>query len=127
MTVIRNMLVAAAAAVTLGACAPATRQAELSSAERRTTLVIENNNWADMVIYVLRGAQRSRIGSVNSMSRARFKLPESIAGTYGELRIMADPIGSNRTYTSPIISVVPGSQVEVRVENNISISSFAVY
>ena len=127
MKAMSNLLVAAAAAATLGACAPATRQAELDSAERRTTLVIENNNWADMVIYVLRGAQRSRIGSVNSMSTARFKLPESVAGTYGDLRIIADPIGSNRTFTSPVISVVPGSQIEVSVQNNITTSTFAVY
>ena len=124
---ISNLLVAAAAAATLGACAPATQHARMASAERRTTLVIENHNWADMVIYVLRGTQRSRVGSVNSMSTARFKLPESVAGTYGELRIQADPIGSRRTYTSPVINVVPGTQVELRLENNISISSFAVY
>ena len=124
---IQNLLVAAVAAATLGACAPATEQAEMNSAERRTTLLISNYNWSDMVIYVLRGAQRSRIGSVTSMSTARFKLPESIAGTYGELRIVADPIGSTRTYTSPVINVVPGTQVELRVENNISVSTFAVY
>jgi hypothetical protein len=62
------------------------------------------------------------------MATAKFKITDAMSGGgYGEVRIIADPIGSDRTYTSPVINIVPGSQVELRLQNNIQISSFAVF
>ena len=123
----RYLVMTGAAAATLSACAPAMDQAAFGSANNQTMLIVENNNWSDMVIYVLRGAHRSRVGSVASMTTVRFKLPGSAAGLYGEMRIVADPIGSDRAFTSQVINVVPGANVEVRVENNIAVSSLSVY
>ena len=123
---VRKYLVAATVAM-LGACAPAAEQAELGSPERETTLIVQNNNWHDMVIYVVTGSQRARIGSVNSMSTTRFRITDSLAGGFGQLRLVADPIGSNRAYALPIINVVPGSEVQVRIENNIAASSYSVF
>ena len=128
MVGIRSALVAVATAAALGACAPANEQAGLGAPESQTTLLVENQNWSEMVIYVVRGASRSRLGSVSSMHSAKFRITDAVAGGgYGEVRIMADPIGSNRTWTSPVINIVPGSQVELRVQNNIQISSFSVF
>jgi hypothetical protein len=128
MRVIRNTLVAVATAATLSACAPVTGQAEFGAPESQTTLVVENNNWSDMVIYLARGASRARLGSVTSMGTAKFRISDAMAGGgYGEVRIIADPIGSDRTYTSPVINIVPGSQVELYLQNNIQVSSFSVY
>ena len=128
MRAIRTALVALTTAAAVGGCAPATEQAELGAPESQTTLVVENNNWSDMVIYVTRGASRTRVGSVASMRTAKFRITDSMAGGgYGEVRIVADAIGSNRTYTSPVINIVPGSQVEVRLQNSIQISSLSVY
>jgi hypothetical protein len=128
MKKIRSALVAIATAGALGACAPATEQAQLGAPESQTTLVVENNNWSDMVIYLTRGASRARLGSVTSMGTAKFRISDAMSGGgYGEVRIIADPIGSERTYTSPVINIVPGSQVELTLQNNIQISSFSVF
>ena len=128
MRVLRNVLVAAATAAALGACAPAAEQARLGSPESKTTLLVSNNNWSDMVIYLVRGSVRSRLGSVSSMGTARFAITDAMSGGgYGEIRVLADPIGSDRTWTSPVINVVPGSQVELTGQNNLAISYFSVY
>lgn len=127
MKALRTFMVAAATAATLGACAPAAEQAELGTPETRTTLVVENNNWQEMVIYLVRGSLRSRIGSVPSLSTGKFTIPVSLTGGFGDLRVMADPIGSTRTYTSPVINIVPGSQVELTLQNNLAVSYFSVY
>jgi hypothetical protein len=126
MKCVRNILIAATAAM-LGACAPAAEQAELGSPERGTTLIVQNNNWLDMVIYVVQGSQRARLGSVNSMTTSRFRITDSLAGGFGQLRLVADPIGSNRSFALPMINVVPGSEVQVRLENNIAASSYSVF
>jgi hypothetical protein len=111
----------------MSACAPAAEQAELGSPERQTTVVVQNNNWLDMVIYVMNGTQRTRLGSVNSMSSARFRVTDALSGGYGQLRLVADPIGSNRAFALPMINVVPGAEVQVRLENNITTSSYSVF
>jgi hypothetical protein len=121
-------LVAAATAATLGACAPLSEQAELNTPETRTTLVVQNNNWSEMVIYVVRGSTSARLGSVAGLATAKFPIPDVLSGgPYGEVRIMADPIGSNRVYTSEVIHIVPGTQVELSLANNLAMSYYSVF
>jgi hypothetical protein len=127
MRFLRNTIAVAITAAALGACAPATEQAQLGALESRTTLLVKNNNWQEVVIYMMRGSMRTRLGSVNSMGQARFRISDTMLTGTGDVRIVADPIGSERTYTSPAINVVPGSEVELQVQNVLSISSFAVY
>ena len=127
MKYVRSTWAAAVAAIAIGACAPATEQSQVGAPESATTLVVKNNNWQEVVIYVMRGAMRTRLGSVTSMNSARFRLSDTMMSGTGGVRIVADPIGSARTYTSPAITVTPGAQVELQVQNQISISNYAVY
>ena len=113
-------------AATTGACAPATQTHGVDEFSGRTTVVVENNNWQDMTLYVLRNGVRARLGSVPALSQARFVLsPTHIAGT-GEVRILADPLGSSQKWTSQPINVSPGSEVRFRLENNVQLSSYSV-
>jgi FtsP/CotA-like multicopper oxidase with cupredoxin domain len=127
MKFLRNTVVAAFAAAALGACAPAAEQAKLGVPESQTTLIVKNNNWQEVVIYMLRGSARARLGSVVGMGTARFRISDTMVSRAGDVRIMADPIGSTRAYTSPVIDVVPGSEVELLVQNNIATSNYSVY
>lgn len=128
MRFLRTCLVAAATAATLGACAPLAEQAHLNTPETRPTLVVQNNNWSEMVIYVMRGTTRARLGHVSSMSSATFPIPEVLAGgPYGEVRIIADPVGSGGRYTSSVIQIVPGAQVEITLANNLAMSHYSVF
>jgi hypothetical protein len=127
MKVLRNAFMAAVAAAALGACAPAAEHARLGNPESQTTLIVKNNNWQEVVIYMVRGATRARLGSVAGMGSARFRLSDTMVSNAGDVRIMADPIGSTRSYTSPVIDVLPGAEVELQVQSNIVASNFAVY
>jgi hypothetical protein len=93
----------------------------------QTTLVVENNNWLDMTVYVVRNGMRSRVGSVPSLSRSKFVLAPSLIGGSGNFRILADPLGSSTGYTSDPIFVTTGQEVRFKVENNLRTSSYAVY
>ena len=123
---VRNFVLAGVAAVTLAGCAPATEQAGTGWSEEQTTLVVENNNWSEVVIYVMRGSSRTRLGNVQSMRTARFHITDTMVNGLGEVRIVADPIGSDRAYVSPVINVVPGSRVDLKVQNQLSVSYFSV-
>jgi hypothetical protein len=123
----RGWLSLAAAALLASGCAhgnPASGEGELG--ERQSVLQVSNNNWSDMTVYLVRGTMRQRLGTVGSLTTSRFKLPEHIFTSPDPVRLVADPIGGARTYTSPPVLIGPGQTVEWRLENNVALSSYFV-
>ena len=126
---LRNGLLAAAlvAVASAGACAPmAQARGPDGVGQEQTALIVENNNWQDMALYLLRSGTKVRIGSVPSFSKARIPLSGALIGA-GEIQLLADPIGSNRRFVTEPINVQPGQQVLFRLENNLAVSSYSVW
>ncbi|HUP88138.1 MAG TPA: hypothetical protein VM100_02185 [Longimicrobiales bacterium] len=127
MQAVRRIFVAATAAVLLGACAPATEQAINNLPARpKTQLVVQNKNWMEVAVYLVRSGSRTRLGNVASMSKGQFNIPESYVLGVSDIQVQADPVGSNRTFVSAPIQVFPGARVELTIENSVQLSSFAV-
>lgn len=128
MNRLRGFLTVISAAVALSACAPATEQAGTGGLARsRTMLVVENNNWLDVAVYVARGGLRTRLGAVSSMSKGEFAIPDAYVLGVADITVLADPVGASNAYTSPPIQVYPGARVELRVANNVRLSDYSVY
>ncbi|MGH7482958.1 MAG: hypothetical protein ACRELV_12455 [Longimicrobiales bacterium] len=94
--------------------------------ERGATVDVTNSHWSDINVYAIRGGMSVRLGTVTSMTSRTFRLPRSVIAGLADLRLHADPIGSRHGYTSPRIIVGSGRRVIWRVENNLSLSSYAV-
>lgn len=111
MKVSRRFFLTAAAGF-LAACAysraPATPQPE-------TRVRVENQASLDMNIYVLRGAERIRLGTATALSTTILKIPSHLIFGATPLRFLADPIGSNRTPVSDEIIVAAGDEVTLRI------------
>ena len=123
----RGTLAALAAATLLTACGTARYEAPPSNAYDRSVQVeVTNNNWMDMTVYAMRGSMRVRLGTVTTGSVERFDLPRSVNVQSGELRLVADPIGSQREYSSHPIVVEPGARITWSLENHLALSSFSV-
>jgi hypothetical protein len=123
----RNRLALAAVALMLGACAPAVQQSAGQHTNPQASVAVRNDNWLDITVYLVRGAQRVRLGSVPSMSNAEFRIPQQYVLGVSDVTFQADPIGSHETYTSPPIQVYEGARVQLKIENQMRLSSFAVY
>jgi hypothetical protein len=123
-----HRFLAVAALVMLAACAPAAEHARSGHAvERGTTLMVQNDNWSDVIIYLMRGSARTRIGHVIAMGKAEFELPAAYIVGISDVTLQAAPVGSNESYISPAIMVFPGSQVALTVGSALRLSNFAVY
>jgi hypothetical protein len=85
----------------------------------RYTVLVENNNWMDMKIYLDRSGSRTLLGTVTSMERRYLRLPP-IAATSLPMQLVADPIGATTVHRSTELALWPGRQVEWRIENNLS-------
>ncbi len=108
-----------ALSLTTAACAKtATTNRASTSADAisgRAWVTVENRAFADMTIYVLRGAERARLGLVTGASTSTFQIPERMIFGTTALRFLADPVGSNRAPVSQEIGVQPGDTVVLTI------------
>ena len=74
---------------------------------------VENRSMLDMTIYVVRGAERRRLGLVNALSTQTLSIPSVLVNGSGVLRFQADPIGGSRTPASEEIFVRDGDVVQL--------------
>ena len=90
------------------------------------TVTVQNDNWLDVAVYLIRGGARSRIGTVRSISSETFRLTGENAGAI-PVQILADPIGSNARYMTDPVVLGPGQRLELRVGSPIAVSTFSVW
>ncbi|HWK89256.1 MAG TPA: hypothetical protein VNP72_04650 [Longimicrobium sp.] len=120
----RSRLVSATALLLLlvtGACAqpPGDRPA----AQPDAVLVVRNDSWLDMTVYVIAGGresgQRSRLGLVTGTSTATFRLPRRVVGMGQEVSFVVDPVGSSNVATSYRMFVRPGEELTLRIPSSV--------
>lgn len=80
-----------------------------------TTLVVQNRNFSDMTIYVLRGSQRIRLGMASGNRESRFTIPPNLIFGIATLQFLADPIGGSRTPVSQEIRVTEGDVISLTI------------
>ena len=93
------------------------RHAGSGSGQPLTTVRVENRNFLDMKIYVLRGSERIRIGTVTGNSTQTLRIPDGVIVGSSLLQFIADPIGGNQTPISQEISVRPGDEIGLIIPN----------
>ncbi|ARA92543.1 hypothetical protein AWN76_004725 [Rhodothermaceae bacterium RA] len=79
----------------------------------RTVLEVENRNFLDMNLYVLRAGQRVRLGRIGGGERRAFTIPDYVVRGSSDLQFLADPVGSARTPVTMPLAVTPGDRVRL--------------
>ncbi len=92
----------------------------------RITVEVRNDNWLDMNIYLVRNGNQERLGTVGSFGRGTFRLEASRLQA-DNIRLLADPIGSDKVYLSPYLMVNPGQTVRLQIMNALGLSNVAIY
>jgi hypothetical protein len=83
------------------------------AAQPVTTVRVDNQSYLDMVIYLLAGSQRIRLGTAGGSSTTTLRIPPQYVFGLTSLQFLADPIGSGRTPVSDTITVSPGDEVRL--------------
>lgn len=95
-----------------GTLACSSRQSDPAPpAAAATRITVDNQKFLDVNIYVYRGSQRARLGTVTGGSRRTFTIPASFIFGITTLRFEADPIGSRESSVSHEINVREGETV----------------
>lgn len=117
----------------VGAMLPAcARKSESESADAapppnvELAVEIENHNWSDVIIYLVRGTNAERLGMVGSLKTETFVFPFRRIGN-GDARLRAYPIGGPAAFTSENLYVQPGQSVKWTLENDLTRSFLGIY
>ncbi|MFB6240807.1 MAG: hypothetical protein ABEJ46_04505, partial [Gemmatimonadota bacterium] len=87
--------------------------------ERETTVArVSNDSWFNIQVYVTDQGRREQLGTVSSYQSATFEVPAGMVKTSGEIQLLADPVGSTRTYRSSPVMIGPGQVVKWTVQND---------
>jgi len=81
----------------------------------KTRVRVDNQNLADMTIYVYRGAQRLRLGRASGNGVTNLEIPKSMVAGMTELRFLAEPMAGRGGLVSQPVLVNPGDQVDFYV------------
>ncbi len=110
--------------------AQATDNAPIENAvvERKAhaALVVQNNNWLDAHVYLVRGSMRHSLGFMTALGEREFELPSWAILSGNDVQILVHLIGGG-SYLTPAVNAYPGDVVELVVENNLALSSTVVF
>lgn len=94
--------------------------------EEKTVVVVENHNWLETTVYAVRSGTRLRLGTVPTGRTHEFTLPSGFTAG-ASIQLIADPVGTRSTFRSDMLAVAPGRQVNLRVENNLRMSTVSIF
>ena len=114
MRILRSFAATAVVASTLGACSKKAPDQPVP-VNTPTVLEVENDNFSDMRIYVIRGSQRTRLGIATGKSKTSFTIPESVAFGTTSLRFEAVPIGGRVATFSEEITINQGDTLAIQI------------
>jgi hypothetical protein len=80
-----------------------------------TALKVENRNFLDMNVFVVRAGQRIRLGTVTGLSSRLFMLRPDIVGNATELQFELHAIGGRGNPRTETITVHPGDVIELTI------------
>jgi hypothetical protein len=71
---------------------------------------IDNQNFSDMEIYVVRNGQRLLVGQAGGLTKTTLTIKNATRGD-GRIRLLAEPVGAVRRITTPILVVPRGQSI----------------
>ncbi|HEU4642313.1 MAG TPA: hypothetical protein VFS44_07635 [Gemmatimonadaceae bacterium] len=128
----RSILVLAAAAAGLAACATSPRAVTTQSASgevagnaEAVSLVVRNDNFADMDVYAIANGESRRVGMVTGNKTARFRLDPSLYPS-GQVSLVAKPVGGRGLASTGPVNVIRGQTVQFTIAPRLEQSSVEV-
>jgi hypothetical protein len=89
-------------------------------------LTLNNRHWLDINVFVQHDGESSRVTLVTASTSQSLILPLWMLGESKLVRIIAEPVGEQDSYTTDLLRVDLGQSVEVNVESVLSKSNYSI-
>jgi hypothetical protein len=83
---------------------------------------IDNQNYSDMEIYVVRNGQRLLIGPAGGLTKTTLKIRNATRGD-GRVRLLAEPTGGARPIMTPTLIVPQGQSIFWTIGSDLATST----
>jgi hypothetical protein len=83
-----------------------------------TAVTVDNQNFLDMDVFLIRGGQRLRLGMVPGLSSRMLMVRPEVIGYGTEVQFELHPIGGRGNPLSETISVRPGDVIHLTIPPN---------
>jgi hypothetical protein len=100
---------------------------EVSPADSEVLLEVDNHHWNDVVIYLMNGNQSQRLGTISGVSMGRFVFRYRQIAAGGKVRLRAQPVGGQGSFTSEDVVIQVGQGIKWTLESDLKRSTLAVY
>jgi hypothetical protein len=100
-------------ALLAGACHHGANPTTQSAPRAETAVRVDNQNFLDMDVFVVRSGQHIRLGTVPGLSTQLFMLRPEIVGSAAELQFAFHPIGGRANPRTETITVHAGDVIEL--------------
>lgn len=91
------------------------------------SLQVENDNWLDVHVYMVRSGQPISLGVVTGPGKSVLDLPPEATLPGADVQILALLIGGSGAYLSEPIYVDPGNVVDLTIMNDLPLSTVTVW
>ena len=85
---------------------------------------VDNQYFGEMIIYILEGSARTRVGTVAALSSAKLTVPDQLVGV--NVQLQANPLSPGVGFTSQHLLIAPGSNVALRLASELPLSDVSV-
>jgi hypothetical protein len=97
--------------------------ADTPAHEQQVTVRVRNDNFSDMDVYAFSQGMTWRLGTVPSMQRTTFTLPQEMVAPQAEVRLIFAPIAGWHYWVSPPVLVSPGDSVRSDIGSMLDLST----
>lgn len=77
-----------------------------------TMVRVDNQNQLEMTIFAYLGSQRVRLGRAKPYETTDLVIPAAFVTSVSRMQFLAEPLGLRRSYSSELMQVAPGDQVD---------------
>lgn len=127
MSFMRHYWRAALVSLTLGACASSGSEdfGFGGAPDGRASVSVESKYFGEVIIYVLNGTARTRLGAVGAMSTAELPVPNEWVGV--NVQLLASPVSPGASYISENLLIPPRGTVLLRLADELGMSRFSIW
>ena len=90
------------------------------------SLILNNRHLLDVNIFLQHDGVPDRIATVPSATTRQIVLPLRMLGQSKTIRLIAEPIGDENSYTTDVLVVQPGQIIELNVESLLARSNYSI-
>jgi hypothetical protein len=90
------------------------------------SLILNNHHLLDVNIFLQHDGVPDRIATIPAATSRAIVLPLRMLGQSKTIRLIAEPIGDETSYTTDVLVVQPGQIIELNVESLLARSNYSI-